>query len=382
MNRIKILIITSIVEISASPPLITLINELTNNGFHVEIAYTPSGKYNKPIFKSTLVKTHIASNIKGRFIIPGIRMISFIIGTIKICFKIQPDLYVAVHVEALFSAVILSFFRPCPIVFYSTELREFNQYKNIIWKIRKIIEILCQKRVALTIVQDENRAKLLKKLNKTPNAKINIIPVGLVNTFIINKKSNYLRKKYNIQNDKFIILMSGTIANWTSSLEVVKIANTWSSNKVLIIHGKAEEKRYLEKVRKYCDGKKVILSEDFLSQDEYDKMTISADIGLAIYKKVNENIYNMGTSSGKLMQYMRCLLPVITMKWPSLIDIIEKSQSGICINDFTEIEEAIDKIMNNRNYYAKNAYKTYAEKLDPKQYFKKFFHSLKSLCKE
>jgi len=379
-NRIKVLVITYIGNIIASPPIVSMISELAKNNFQVDLAYSPSKKYKEPEFKSRLIQKHIVTDIKHRLIIPGLRMFFFISGTLKLIFLRRPTYYIAIHVEALFIATVVSFFRPRPIIFYSTEIRSYSQNKHFEWKLRKYLEILCQRKVALTIVQDENRAELLKKVNKAPNAKINVIPVGFVNTFNIKKKSDDLRKKYNIPKHKYIILMSGTIANWTSSLEVVQIASTWSSNKVLIIHGKAEEKRYLEKVRKYCDGKKVILSEDFLSQDEYDKMTIAADIGLATYKNVNENIYNMGASSGKIMQYLRCGVPVITMAWPTLIEIIEKEIAGLCINNFPEIEHSIHKIMHNYKLYSDNARRIYTEKCNPEKYYNNFFKQIESLC--
>ena len=57
-DRIKILVITYIGNIIASPPIVSLISELAKNNFQVYLAYSPSKKYKEPEFKSRFIQKH------------------------------------------------------------------------------------------------------------------------------------------------------------------------------------------------------------------------------------------------------------------------------------------------------------------------------------
>jgi glycosyltransferase involved in cell wall biosynthesis len=132
------------------------------------------------------------------------------------------------------------------------------------------------------------------------------------------------------------------MADWTMALELADNALGWRDDKILVMHGVFEDRVYKDRIINLIDNKKILLSEGNLSQNEYDEMVFSADVGLALYKARDLNTYNM--SSGKIMQYMRCGLPVITMKWPSLTEIIDKFDIGKCIEKIDCLEPAIDEV--------------------------------------
>jgi glycosyltransferase involved in cell wall biosynthesis len=146
--------------------------------------------------------------------------------------------------------------------------------------------------------------------------------------------------------------------------ELAQSAKKWDSTWTLILHGWKVKRDYLDELKKACDGKHVILSEEVVELEQLDELVSSADIGIALYKPVDRNIYDMAQSSGKIWQYLRCGLPVITVDFPSLQEMMTDGRFGVCVHQPEEMESAIDIILSNYSEYkvrAMNYYKLYGD---------------------
>ena len=116
----------------------------------------------------------------------------------------------------------------------------------------------------------------------------------------------------------------------------------------------------------------VILSTKLLESKEYENIIASADIGLVLYKQVpnnknskytQKNIKTIGLSSGKFSYYMKYGLPVVTLNQNSYSELLKHYNFGFNINEFTEMPEAINKILLDYDFYSSEAKRLFNERL-------------------
>lgn len=127
----------------------------------------------------------------------------------------------------------------------------------------------------------------------------------------------------------------------------------------------------LRKIRKNPNIKVI---HQKLSDDEYTEFISAYDIGLIWYESENDdNIYNIGLSSGKFFKHLSLGQPVISNNAPGLGNEIMKYNLGIVINDLSELPNAVKTIYDNYDFYVRNIRQTYKRKYDYKKVSKKFF---------
>ena len=236
----------------------------------------------------------------------------------------------------------------------------------------------------MIIIQDKWRAKLLASENDIPESKFFYMPVSPADSERI--KSNYLRKKYNISDEKLIILHSGSFENWTYAEELITSLQHWPANAILIVHTRKNFKhknKYIDKI-KNGHFKNVVLSLYPLQSREYEKMVASSDMGICLYKQVNtkylqKNIQTIGLASGKFSYYMKYGLPVISVRQENYAELLEKYSFGKNINDFSEIDNAINQISQNYNSYSCEARRLFSEQLDFNIFWPDFIDQLSNI---
>lgn len=180
--------------------------------------------------------------------------------------------------------------------------------------------------------------------------------------------------------DRSVDLYAGNITHWTLAQELAEAARHWPANWSLVIHGWAETPAYLEKLRPLCDGQHIILSEEIVPYGKLDDLVSSADIGIALYKGIDRNIHDIGQSSGKMWQYLRCGLPVITTDLPSLQPIVDEGKFGLCVHQAEEVQVAIEQIMSDYAGYAARACEYYRRYGDFAENFKPVLARIEALC--
>jgi len=131
-----------------------------------------------------------------------------------------------------------------------------------------------------------------------------------------------------------------------------------------------EHTDYAKQFSREIQGTKVILNSSPVPFSELDDLIRSADIGIAIY---NIDLLGfrgdlVGLASGKVSRYLKNGLPIIVQCLSSFVPFVEQYECGVCVNDLSEINGAISRIMSNYQFYSENALRCYDELWDPEPY--------------
>lgn len=166
--------------------------------------------------------------------------------------------------------------------------------------------------------QDPLRAEKLAEENMIPVRKIINIPVA--GRFVVKgEKHFFLHDELGITHDKHIVLYIGEGSDWTRIKDIVKCAQDWQEDWVLVIHLRYGMNNYMEQILKpYKHSKKIFFSLSWVNScKELTPLIKSADMGIALYQATYTSCYNgdnlkyLGLSSGKIADYLQHGLPVI-----------------------------------------------------------------------
>lgn len=269
--------------------------------------------------------------------------------------------------------------------YFSFEIFWKHAYPN------KEKEISACKGLRNIIVQDTLREKFLRQESKIDeNVKTFYIPVALPD---IREKLNYnkivdIRKKYNISDNKKLIVFFGTFAAWSGGEIVYDIIknNKLPDNFALVIHS-----RYTFNPSDDLQNRMLQLANEkanlFISTDYIDSFNQTIDylrqfdLGLVFYVSgansmyTGENIYHIGFASGKFSQYMNAGLPTITINLPTYMDLNKEYNFGYTVNGADEIEDVLNTVIDYK-LLSQNALRLFKEKLDPTIVLNKYIDQL------
>lgn len=229
----------------------------------------------------------------------------------------------------------------------------------------KFLEISYMKRCEALIIQDEIRERISK-----------IHGIGNLNTFHI-PNSYYYNDSVLLEpsEGKASLLITGGLEGWaleTFMQRLPQLVNCritlsgWSRDGLL--------NTYKSQLENYSNIE--ILSVK-LSNDEYTSLVEKFGIGLIWYSKIDDdNIYNIGMSSGKFFKYLSMAKPVIVRNLPGLADEVNKHDLGIVIDDISEIEDAVKKICSNYEEYQQRIIEMYKKNYDYGKASKVFFDAM------
>jgi len=262
--------------------------------------------------------------------------------------------------SGLLRAGILSRIWRTPYVYHSLEIYE-NHETNI-----KSLEKWFSRRALLSLTQDEIRADILSLLNGLNRTKVTAAynsPLG----DRIYEKDNYFREKFNISEEKKIVMATGSLLVEHSADKIVRSVAKWPENFVLILHGWitsspiTDAGKMTELIRKEMNSKsdRIILSTEILPSGDKYRVFKSVDIGLVFFEPVNLNMKYAAGSAGKLYDFMRTGVPIIAGELPGMRDLLEGNKCGIVVESADNIGEALPEIMKNYSFYSENAHKSY-----------------------
>jgi hypothetical protein len=265
----------------------------------------------------------------------------------------------SIEPDSLFIGSILNKNRKYGFCYNSMEISHWEQTKLFV--IKKIINFIFKNNISnvdLITIQDSDRKKYFLEKIKT-KVPIEILPVGIDGD--TNKiKSDYLRKKFQIENDKFIILYSGSITSWACVHEIIKTAIDWANDKSLVINGWISNLEYYEKLKEVSKlSKNIYINTEPVKWEDLDNLVASADIGLAIYRDSDLNCQAISSSSNKLAVYSKSGIPVIINDTFSTKAMFEKHKWGESVGDIVEIEEKINCILEDIESYKRNAFNAF-----------------------
>ena len=194
----------------------------------------------------------------------------------------------------------------------------------------------------------------------------------------VSMKSSFLQERFGIKDQK-IILHSGGFGRWFRSKELADSTSNWANDTRLVFHisHNLQGDSYFESVYNSDYNGRVLFSLEPVSTYELDTLVASADIGIALYSEaeLDYRATYMGLAAGKIGNYLKCGVPVVATKLPSL-SYLEEYNCGILVAKESEIADAINQILSNRDMYSKNAHRCYRELWYSKSYLQKIEESL------
>lgn len=261
--------------------------------------------------------------------------------------------------------------RSVPIIYYSLELILPGDDPSIGGRVLNALEREISRSLFTIVIQDKNRAQYLMRDHGVREEQFVYIPVsGLRERY--EQKNDYFRRKFGIDEEKKIVLQAGSIKPGMMSLELAQAAQEWDDDTVLVLHtfnAELIDAEYLHQIKQLTKAKKVYLDLQAVSWDELPLLLSSADVGLAFYWNRTHNYVEIGNSSNKLVQYLQVGLPVVTIDFPTLKEVVERFKCGECVKEPREIKAALRTIFTDYSWYRSNAFTCYDEKYKFKNYF-------------
>ena len=185
---------------------------------------------------------------------------------------------------------------------------------------------------------------LFKYINKKNRASL-AIPV-CSNGAKITEKSTYLRNKYNIPNDKKIVLIAGTMGHSLAD-EVLHSVKDWPEPFVLFLH--SHNGLYSDKILNNTSKRIYFSSNENLNLSSAEELIYaSSDISLVLYPNHSINYRLTAFSSGKLASSSRAGLPIIVSDFSEFNYLFSLFKFGLtsnvdsisnCLNDISKSYE-------------------------------------------
>lgn len=244
------------------------------------------------------------------------------------------------------------------IYYYSLELFFRNNHFNLTYpKEVMVSEHRLVNRISGLLIQSKEREQLFIKEYSLKRKPVFILPVTYKGKSVY-EKSSYLRDKYNIPDNKKIVLHLGGIQKYHFCIEIAEEFAKIEDN-VLVFHGYSFGDYYdlLKNTIKQKNIANVIISDETFNEiEDMDIILKSSDFGIVWFDgSLSPNFDTVGKSSGKISAYMRFGLPVIAKKSNSTLEAVEQTGAGICIESYSGIGEALKKIYSDYNSYSSNA---------------------------
>ena len=347
----NILIIHPEGNINSNPNLYGIAEVLVQNGYNVDVL----SSYNENIYQQNLsvFKLILLKNFDFLYRIFETERNNILIKLLKrfLTFFIKKIIYpysfiIGVDRDGVILANLFSQITNVPYSLISYEIF-FEDETSKEFKKREIDA--CQN-IKFAICQDPLRSEKLSNENKIDIKKIINVPVaGKYKTHF--SKNNFLRKKYNIDDDVKIALFLGAISERTCIDFLLQDLTNWPEDWVLVLHSRYENDPFINKIRnEYKTDKLIISAEPYCEFDDLYNLPLSSDIGITLnqptYKNkyTGKNIKYLGWSSGKLSIYLQCGLPVIINSEWDIANEVVKNRIGYIVDKGINVSDILKKI--------------------------------------
>jgi glycosyltransferase involved in cell wall biosynthesis len=292
---------------------------------------------------------------------------------------------VGVDVKGLIAATLVAQNRALnkrpPVIYFHMELLLESHVRTFQQRVLKALERVCTDLCYFVVIQDKNRGAYFAEDNNVPEAKLVYVPIsGLREPY--RGRSDYLREQLGIGPDKRILLHAGGIGSWFMCLELAEAANNWGDDLVLVLHGPKPhmvDTRYLDRIKRAAPPEKVYISLNPVEWEMVPDLIASADIGLLFYKETDPNFLEIARSSNRLVQYLQVGLPIITIDFPSLNELLKECRCGESTGDPNEIGGLAYKILSDYGTYRNHSFKCYTERYKITNYFNEVLEKIRQI---
>ena len=364
----KILVILKEPFLDRIPSLKTLLFYLADKGHHITLITSKSKRFGGLTDNHIRLETFYVTEREKRFELPTV--VKLATCALSYAAKHKFDIILGGDAWGNVISYNIARLRQIPYIFFALEFPQIIDNNHL-----KLPFVLNQENNALrhadyVITHDSFHRDFISNHFSVPHDKFLLLPNASL-TPELHAKSDFLKKKYSINNHTSIVLHSGGFGKWFRCKEIIKNAICWTHEINLIFHiGRDPGKDpYFTESQSIANKSAIKFSLTPLSNNELDEMISSADVGLALYSEedLGYRATLMGLAAGKIGNYLKCGLPIIATRLPSL-KYIEDYRCGVLINSESEIEAAIKYIISNRPMFSKNAHRCYRELWHPQRY--------------
>jgi glycosyltransferase involved in cell wall biosynthesis len=272
-----------------------------------------------------------------------------------------------------------------PLAYASFEILFRNELSARWEEQLKQAELEAADLVRLALVQDPLRGKILCEENNLTADRLVFVPVAPLPVAATGK--DMLRGKLGLSSDQRILLMAGSLDAFCSRDLLVSMADLLPKNFQLVIHARATSGArrglFLDQLARHP---RISVSRDFLPLEDLHELYASADYALVSYSPNPEgwttyqNIFNIGSASGKAAYAAMCGLPLVTSNLPTYRNVFATYHCGAAYEKLQDIPEILSALEADYAHHAKEARRYYDEQLDPREGLRNFRTALIKVC--
>lgn len=251
------------------------------------------------------------------------------------------------------------------LIYNSLELIRYELCPNNKMRGLKHLEKNSLPRVDYVLMANKERAIIFSTEYQYDMNKIKILPICGIGDSII-KRTSYFKKKFQISQNKTIVLYSTNFKPWAMCHEIIESMHSWPKDFVLVFHTWNQsclKDDYFRTMLELAKDLPVYFSTDFVEHEDLPTLLASADLALLFYSPLyrpgDENFSEIAGSSNKLAEYLKATLPVIAYGGHSLNTLIELQKIGVYVNSPDNIGKALVEIIRNYNVYKEACIKYY-----------------------
>jgi len=297
------------------------------------------------------IKEHISiikSNKDKRRLIASDKFINMIDNNYS---KKYYDFVIGIGHQGLILAYLS--FKVLPLIYLSDEIyyEGHPEFSGPRFLLEKKLEREAFRRVALIIIQDEDRAKLLYKDNLKDYNLGNVVffPVSFLGKAEL-KRSNFFRNRFSDIGKRKILLQHGSLTPHRRTNKLLEVSKHCPDHYALVFHGNWSIYLHNSKLKAHC-----WISQPDVPLENLSKVASGADIGLVFYQNNNDNDRLIAHSSGQLALFLKCGVPVIVNNVGSLAPLIHSWQCGIVVEHEKDIYDAADCIISDYDKFCRKA---------------------------
>lgn len=244
--------------------------------------------------------------------------------------SIQPDLLIGYDPDGLSAASFAArMLGGRPVVYQSLELYTCDKGSGLGQRIKKGVEVALNQGASGTIVHDARREIVLRASNRlgrsAPVVTLANVPLAA---------GSFARESRRAAGGVVprTVLYHGGLGPLNMVEEMIQAVPSWPAHWELLLHGWGPSD-YIERLRRMAEDLapgRIRLSTTFLKYEDLDTLTAGADVGVALYRNTGSpNVFEM--ASGKIFQYLKCGLPVVTVDFPNLRALVADHGAGFVV---------------------------------------------------
>lgn len=344
------------------PSLKTLVHGLVIKGHRVTLITTNSPRFPKPSLEHPNFRVLLLKERSKKIGIPS--SIKLIICAIKELIFTKYNFILGADCYSNILACRLSKLFHIPYVCFQLEYPTFPPLTSIE---KKEIEAIASSQVLIT--HDQWHHEFLQSHMDLSHTDTYYLPNATYSSVTV-QKSHMLQNRLGIHNRK-LVLHSGGFSQVFRCKELAQATKNWGKdNYLLVFHIShyVKDDPYFNEIYN-MDLNNVVFSLDPVNTDQLDKLVSSAYVGIALYSETHlgYRATYMGLAAGKIGNYLKCGIPVIATRLPSL-QYLEDFHCGILIDSEDDILSALLHIDQQYDNYQKNAIDCYNTLWQPDKY--------------